>query len=196
MKKSKKDQKKIVAFYIKKYEEYYKMNSNDLVLLQDQKMSSTQKLALRDAINQKMKEEIKDKRNRLAHGEQTFYDVGKDFSVREIEKFKNETFEYLSDVINKIEEFIENKKYLKANWVNDNIEDIPPRIYDLQSVYSQTDLDLETDNVDFLDTINRWNIEGRYPDFKFSLYKLATDAYTEKQFYKLKTLKSCLLEGL
>ena len=88
------------------------------------------------------------------------------------------------------------EKYLKANWVNDNIEDIPPRIYDLQSVYSQTDLDLETDNVDFLDTINQWNIEGRYPDFKFSLYKLATDAYTEKQFYKLKTLKSCLLEGL
>ena len=62
MKKSKKDQKKIVAFYIKKYEEYYKMNSNDLVLLQDQKMSSTQKLALRDAINQKMKEEIMNQR--------------------------------------------------------------------------------------------------------------------------------------
>lgn len=62
MKKSKADQKKIVAFYIKKYEEYYKMNSNDLVLLQDQKMSSTQKLALRDAINQKMKEEIMNQR--------------------------------------------------------------------------------------------------------------------------------------
>ena len=38
------------------------MNSNDLVLLQDQKMSSTQKLALRDAINQKMKEEIMNQR--------------------------------------------------------------------------------------------------------------------------------------
>ena len=86
--------------------------------------------------------------------------------------------------------------YIKANWVNDNIDIIPPRIHDLQSIYSQTDLDFEPDFVDFLDTINRWNIEGRYPDFKFSLYKLATAEYTKKQFQKLNTLKSCLQEGL
>ncbi len=77
------------------------------------KLAST--IGFQYSTNGRNLEEIKDKRNRLAHGEQTFYDVGKDFSVREIEKFKNETFEYLSDVINKIEEFIENKKYLKAN---------------------------------------------------------------------------------
>jgi HEPN domain-containing protein len=88
------------------------------------------------------------------------------------------------------------EKYIKANWVNDNIDNIPPRIHDLQSIYSQTDLDFEPELVDFLDTINRWNIEGRYPDFKFSLYKLATVEYTKKQFQKLNTLKSCLLEGL
>lgn len=87
------------------------------------------------------------------------------------------------------------EKYIKANWVNDNIDDIPPRIHDLQSIYSQTDLALEPDLVDFLDTVNRWNIEGRYPDFKFSLYKLASNEYTEKQFNKLTILKICLLEG-
>lgn len=88
------------------------------------------------------------------------------------------------------------EKYLKANWVHDNIDDIPPRIHDLQSIYSQTDLNLESDFIDFLDTINRWNIEGRYPDFKFSMYKLATNEYSHKQFQKLKALKSCLLESL
>lgn len=41
------------------------------------------------------------------------------------------------------------EKYIKANWVNDNIENIPPRIHDLQSIYSQTDLDLEPDLIDF-----------------------------------------------
>ena len=56
-------------------------------------------------------EEIKNKRNRLAHGEQTFYDVGKDFSVTQIINFKNETFKYLSDVIEKIEKFITDKNY-------------------------------------------------------------------------------------
>ncbi len=57
---------------------------------------------------------IKDKRNRLAHGEQTFYDVGKDFTFDELNKFKHEAFDYLSDVINKIEKFILDRKY-KAN---------------------------------------------------------------------------------
>lgn len=55
--------------------------------------------------------EIMRKRNRLAHGEQTFYDVGKDFSVNELINFKNETFSYLEDVISKIEKFISAKEY-------------------------------------------------------------------------------------
>jgi hypothetical protein len=55
--------------------------------------------------------EIKNKRNRLAHGEQTFYEVGKDFSVKQLSEFKDETFKYLSDVIEKIEKFITDKKY-------------------------------------------------------------------------------------
>lgn len=62
MKKSKADQKKIVNRYIAKYEEFSKLPSEDLVILQDKKMSSTDKLALRDAINQKMKEEIMNQR--------------------------------------------------------------------------------------------------------------------------------------
>ena len=88
------------------------------------------------------------------------------------------------------------EKLLKANWVNENVDDIPPRIHDLQFIYSQTDLDIDSELIDFLDTINRWNIEGRYPDFKFSLHKLATKKYVETQFEKLNRLKSCLLEGL
>ncbi len=55
---------------------------------------------------------IKDKRNRLAHGEHTFYDVGKDFSVREIMDLKNEVFMYLDDVVNNVGDFIKSKSYL------------------------------------------------------------------------------------
>jgi hypothetical protein len=56
-------------------------------------------------------EEIKDKRNRLAHGEQSFYDVGKDFSFVELNEFKQETFDYLLEVIEKIEKFIQDQQY-------------------------------------------------------------------------------------
>ena len=55
--------------------------------------------------------EIKNKRNRLAHGEQTFYEVGKDFSVNQLRAFKDETFKYLSNVIANIEMFIFDKQY-------------------------------------------------------------------------------------
>lgn len=58
---------------------------------------------------------IKNKRNGLAHGNHTFYDVGKDFTVKEISIFKNETFLYLTDVITNIEKFINEKKYQNSN---------------------------------------------------------------------------------
>jgi len=54
---------------------------------------------------------IKNKRNGLAHGNHTFYDVGKDFTVNDISLFKDETFLYLTDVITNIEKFITEKKY-------------------------------------------------------------------------------------
>ncbi|MCG3707063.1 hypothetical protein L5F43_11285 [Aliarcobacter butzleri] len=55
---------------------------------------------------------IKNKRNGLAHGNHTFYDVGKDFTVGDIENFKKETFLYLQDVITNIEKFI-NERFIK-----------------------------------------------------------------------------------
>lgn len=58
--------------------------------------------------------EIKNKRNRLAHGEQTFHDIGKDFTYKGLDRRKQDVFEYLEDVIVKIEGFIATKKYKKS----------------------------------------------------------------------------------
>ena len=58
-------------------------------------------------------EEIRNKRNRLAHGEQTFYDVGKDFSVNDLNMMKMEVIIFLSEVIENIENYINEQKYLK-----------------------------------------------------------------------------------
>jgi len=57
---------------------------------------------------------IKEKRNKLAHGELTFYDVGKDYSVNDLFELKKETFNYLKDVITHIEKYIKNKSYKNA----------------------------------------------------------------------------------
>ena len=60
-------------------------------------------------------ETIKNKRNHLAHGDSTFSEIGKNFTVGELEDFKDETLAYLADVINKIEIFIVQKKYTISN---------------------------------------------------------------------------------
>lgn len=84
------------------------------------------------------------------------------------------------------------KKWLKAKWVIDNAGNYPPRIHDLHSIYGETDLQLNAEQLDFMDTINRWNIEGRCPDYKFTLRKIATLEYMNEQIAKLEKLKQCL----
>ena len=56
---------------------------------------------------------IKNKRNHLAHGEYTFADIGKDYTVRELVDFKDEVCIYLVDVLNNIEIYINNKEFKK-----------------------------------------------------------------------------------
>ncbi len=88
------------------------------------------------------------------------------------------------------------EKLLKAHWVKDNINDYPPRIHDLPELYNQTDLNLENGMFDYLSSINEWNIESRYPDYKLKIYQRATDQYLNEHLQKILELKKCLLKKL
>lgn len=54
---------------------------------------------------------IKEKRNKLAHGEYTFSDVGKEYTSNELVTFKNETVNFIEDVLRNVETYIKNKGY-------------------------------------------------------------------------------------
>lgn len=54
---------------------------------------------------------IKNKRNHLAHGDSTFSNVGKDYSVSELVSIKDETISFLDDVLEKIEEYIDSRGF-------------------------------------------------------------------------------------
>ncbi|MFZ4799665.1 MAG: MAE_28990/MAE_18760 family HEPN-like nuclease [Bacteroidia bacterium] len=56
---------------------------------------------------------IKDRRNDLAHGTFSFADVGKDYSVQDLEKFKTETIKYVEYILNNVELYLNNKEYRK-----------------------------------------------------------------------------------
>lgn len=88
------------------------------------------------------------------------------------------------------------EKLLKAHWIKDNLGDYPPRIHDLPELYNQTELELENGWFDYLSSINDWNIESRYPDYKLKIYKRATNEYLNEHFEKVSKLKECLLQKL
>jgi len=56
---------------------------------------------------------LKSHRNELAHGDFSFYHVGRDYTVSEIKDYKNEVLAYVETIILNIETYINNKEYLK-----------------------------------------------------------------------------------
>jgi len=57
---------------------------------------------------------IKTKRNHLAHGDFSFSEIGKDYSVQNLEDFKINAYEYLENLMNEVESFIADKKFTNS----------------------------------------------------------------------------------
>lgn len=58
---------------------------------------------------------IKDKRNNLAHGEFTFSEIGKDYTIQELIQYKNEAKDFLLNVLSEVQDYIDNQKFLKIH---------------------------------------------------------------------------------
>lgn len=58
---------------------------------------------------------IKDKRNKLAHGEFSFAEVGRDYSVSDMTIFKDSVNCYMTQVMDEIEKFIDKSGYSRIN---------------------------------------------------------------------------------
>jgi HEPN domain-containing protein len=88
------------------------------------------------------------------------------------------------------------EKMLKAIWVQDNQSNTPPFTHDLQKIAGETDLEWDADHFDYLSVVNNWNIEARYPDYKYTLYKIATASYMQMHVYKVQDLLKWLQEKI
>lgn len=56
---------------------------------------------------------IKNNRNRLAHGEVTFSEIGQNYTLEELKKMKKECIIYLKEYLFNVENYINSKKYKK-----------------------------------------------------------------------------------
>ncbi len=88
------------------------------------------------------------------------------------------------------------EKLLKAHWVKDNTEDYPPRIHNLIRLSNQIQLEFTQDDLLLLDKMNDFQMEGRYPDYHFTIYQICTLEYTEEILSEVNRIRIWLTNQL
>ena len=88
------------------------------------------------------------------------------------------------------------EKLCKAHWVKDNESNYPPRIHNLVKIISQTKNQLPEADIIFLADINKFQLEGRYPDYISNIYTITSRNVTQQYLTKTNNLRTCLTEKL
>jgi len=88
------------------------------------------------------------------------------------------------------------EKLLKAHFVKDNNTNHPPRTHNLIRLSSLTNLVISAEDLLLLDRMNDFQMEGRYPDYQFMIFKICDQPYTETVLEAVETLRLWLLNQL
>jgi HEPN domain-containing protein len=86
------------------------------------------------------------------------------------------------------------EKLIKAHWVKDNENNIPPKVHNLVYLIKQTKVKLNNEQMKFLTLLNDFQIQGRYPDYKLKIKNLLTKEYVETIVPQIIGLRICLKE--
>lgn len=84
------------------------------------------------------------------------------------------------------------EKLLKALWVQHNTKDIPPKVHNLIHLLDKSGVELSKKNLNFLTQLNDFQIQGRYPDYKFKLHKLLNEKLAGELLEEYKEVRKCL----
>ena len=78
------------------------------------------------------------------------------------------------------------EKGLKAFYVKDNENRMPPKTHNLVKLAEKTTIPLNAELKLFLDEVNDFNLEVRYPEYKQEFYKICTKKFAEEYLNKIK----------
>lgn len=84
------------------------------------------------------------------------------------------------------------EKLLKAHFVKDNTNDFPPKTHNLLLLIAQTSLSPSVEHMRLLSRVNQFQLDGRYPDYKMNMYRIATADYTQHLLQEIEQPKSWL----
>jgi HEPN domain-containing protein len=88
------------------------------------------------------------------------------------------------------------EKLCKSIWIKYNDENIPPRTHNLIHLLSLTPLELSEEQKEFLLSLNRFQIEGRYPEYITEIYSICNEQFTDSMLESTNQLRQWLLEKL
>ena len=71
-----------------------------------------------------------------------------------------------------------------------------PKSHDLSYLASKIPLELTDEQKILLNTITRFNLDGRYDDYKNNFYNLCTEEYTKESIDKINIIRNWLMELL
>ncbi|MHB1685954.1 MAG: HEPN domain-containing protein [Ignavibacteriaceae bacterium] len=80
------------------------------------------------------------------------------------------------------------EKLLKAVFVKNNDNKIPPKLHNLVRLSEISLVDIDENKKVILDKINDFNIEVRYPEYKNEFYKICTKEFAEENINLIKEL--------
>lgn len=88
------------------------------------------------------------------------------------------------------------EKILKALWVKSNEENFPPKTHNLTYLYENSRIELSEEQTNFLQMMNVYQIEGRYPDYISMLHQTTTKDKAQTIINDSKNIFICLQEKL
>ncbi|MFA6922736.1 MAG: HEPN domain-containing protein [Bacteroidales bacterium] len=88
------------------------------------------------------------------------------------------------------------EKICKSIWIKHNKENIPPRTHNLLHLLASTPVELPDEISEFLLYLNRFQIEGRYPEYITKIRNICNKRFTKDLINKTNTLRLWLLKKL
>ena len=88
------------------------------------------------------------------------------------------------------------EKLCKAAWIKNNEKNIPPKTHNLLFILSQTPFKLSDQQSEFLLTLNRFQLEGRYPEYITKMNSICDEKFTKDIINKTNEQRQWLIEKL
>ena len=88
------------------------------------------------------------------------------------------------------------EKISKAHWIKDNPDNTPPRTHNIVRLWATTQLAPTDEQIGLATELNRYQLEGRYPEYMRRLRGQTTAVYATQLITEIATLRTWLLKNL